>query len=379
MTLKLVKTLSDIDVFGKRVFVRADLDVPLREAQGTNGERLTTNAELEISTRLTNLKPTVEYLLEHGASQIIIAGHIDRPLPRLANGKPIIDPALSTRQLVPTLEKILGRQIVFNSQLIVHPLRQRSEASSSQTENAMNREPTTDNPLVLFENLRFWPGEEANDDEFARQLASLADIYVNEAFGNSHRSHASMDALPQLLPHAVGLNLQKEIDVLSELLKNPKRPFVAIVGGAKIETKVPVIENLSKVADFVLVGGELPHEILARQMKFADNVIVATLNKEGKDIDDDSIHQFIQQLEGVETVAWNGPMGLFEKGFEKGTLVVAKAIVDSGAYSMVGGGETTQFLASKSLLSKFSFVSSGGGAMLEFLSGKELPVLKALG
>jgi len=354
-----VKILSGLDVFGKKVFVRADLDVPLREAQVVDGERLTTSAEVETSTRLVNLKPTVDWLLEHGASQIIIAGHIDRPK------KP--DPALSTKQLIEPLQKILGRKINFVPQV-----------STQSTPGVEQLDTSGFGEVLLFENLRFWPGEEANDLGFARQLASMADVYVNDALSVSHREHASVVALPSLLPHAVGLHLQKEFNVLSELLKNPKRPFVAVVGGAKIETKLPVIENLAKFADFVLVGGELPLEIDKRGTRFDSKVIVAGLNPQSKDITEESIDQFRKLITIASTVAWNGPMGVFEEGYENGSLAIAQTIIDSGAYSVVGGGETTEFLASKNLLSRFSFVSSGGGAMLEFLAGKSLPGLEAL-
>ena len=366
-----MKTLPDIDVFGKRVFVRADLDVPLREAQATNGERETTNAEVETSTRLVNLKSTVDWLLEHEVSQRMIAGHIDRPK------KP--DPALSTRRLLSTLEKLLGREIEF-----VEP----SFYSSSASREVSSGSSPQGRTIVLLENLRFWPGEEANDLEFARQLASMADVYVNEAFGNCHRNHASMVALPRLLPHAAGLHLEKEIEVLEALLKNPKQPFVAIVGGAKIETKVPVIENLAKIADFVLVGG-----LIAKQQLTIDNsqltgspnvkgqmskVVLASLTPNNNDIDQNSVNKFKSIIATAKTVVWNGPMGVFEEGNEAGTMAVVEAIVASNSYCVVGGGETTEFLASKGLISRFSFVSSGGGAMLEFLAGKSLPGLVAL-
>jgi len=355
-----VKVLLDLDVSGKRVFLRADLDVPL---ESTKDERLTTN--VEIATRLTNLKPAVDYFLKHGASQIIIAGHIGRP-----KGS---DPVLSTKQILPILEKILGQKIVFSSQFTVH---------SSQSKNSVNHEPTTDNRIVLLENLRFWPGEIANDQNFAQKLANLADIYVNEAFGNSHRAHASMVSLPKLLPHAAGFHLTWEIEELTKILKNPIRPFVAIVGGAKIETKIPVIGNLAKIADTVLVGGQVAKQLTTDKLQLTtekkSNVIVATLSDGGKDVDKKSIEQFKRVILRVRTIVWNGPMGLFEEGFDKGTLQLAQAICRTNAFKVVGGGETTQFLAQNNLLSKFSFVSSGGGAMLEFLAGKELPAIKAL-
>ncbi len=330
-----MKVLSDLDVAGKRVFLRADLDVPLE-----------VNAS-ETATRLKNLRETVEYLLAAGC-EIVIAGHIDRPQ------RP--DPRFSTKILLPHIEKILEKTIVFQGDF----------------------EKSGDGLIVLLENLRFWPGEVENDLEFAKKLANLAEVYINEAFGNSHRNHASMVALPSLLPHAAGLHLQKEVETLTNLLNNPQRPLIAVVGGAKVETKVPVIENLAKVADLVLVGGELPLEIAKSGQKFAENVIVGKLTEDTNELSEESTKQFIEKIKGAKTIVWNGPVGYFEKGFEKATLAIANAILEGGAYSVVGGGDTTQFLANHQLLNRFSFVSAGGGAMLEFLAGRELPALKAL-
>jgi len=347
--------LVSLDVSGKRVFLRADLDVSI-----TNSNDQTPNSNVDAVTRLTNIKPTVDWLAEHGALQIIIAGHIDRP-----KGP---DPTKSTKNLVAVLEKILGQKIAFSEQLTIN--------NSQLTEK-----------VVLLENLRFWEGEEKNDMEFAKQLANLADCYVNEAFGNSHREHASMVALPELFRHvedsehcrrAAGLHLEQEVSQLSRLSDSPEKPFIAIVGGAKIETKLPVISNLSKIADRVLVGGELPVEIKKNSQAFEQNVTVAILTSDNKDISGESAKQFAQIISDAKTVVWNGPMGLFEEGKIDGTLAVADAIAKSSAYSVIGGGESTQFLGSHGLLSKFSFVSAGGGAMLEFLAGKELPGIRAL-
>lgn len=338
--LNIVKLLKDLDVAGKRVFVRADLDVPIENSK---------LEEAEQATRLTNLAPTVEWLIEHGARQIFIAGHIDRPL------KPA--PSLSTRILEEPLEQILKRSVTYKGNFDTGDGMLSSMAQ-----------------LILFENLRFWGGEEANDPDFARQLATPADVYVNEAFGNCHRAHASMVGVPAILPHAAGLHLEEEVNQLTELTRNPERPLVAIVGGVKIETKMPVVANLAKVADVVLVGGEIARELTTDK----SNVIVASLTPDTKDIDQDSINKFKSIIKTAKTIVWNGPMGIFEEGFEAGSAAVAWAIIDSGAYSVVGGGETTQFLVSKNLLSRFSFVSSGGGAMLEFLAGRDLPGIAAL-
>ena len=364
-----MRVLSDIDVSEKRVFVRADLDVPFEQST-INNQQLTIGAGE--ATRLTNLKSTVDYLFEHQASKIIIAGHIDRP-----KGP---DPVLSTKQLLPTLEKILEREIFFVPDLFSHSRPDR-ESDSHFREN--------DRGVILLENLRFWPGETENSLEFAKQLANLADIYINEAFGNCHRNHASMVALPSLFAdvedpdgvysrRAAGFHLAKEVEELTKILNVPEKPFVAIVGGAKIETKLPLVEHLAKTADFVLVGGELPIEIRERKMTFPQNVLVASLTSDAKDISDESVKQFCDVIASAKTVVWNGPLGLFEEGFDKGSKATARAIIESPAYEVVGGGETVEFLAKNNLLSHFAFVSSGGGAMLEFLAGKKLPALEAL-
>jgi len=358
-----MKQIADLPLSDKKVLLRADLDVPL-----------TGVAFEEASTRLTNLKPSVDQLFNENA-KIIIIGHIDRPQ------KP--DPALSTRQLIDPLQKIFKRTIVFKKDFPPSPEASHfAEASSDKSEGqAVNPDTGSgvlESQVTLFENLRFWPGEVNNDQEFARKLANLADFYVNDAFGNCHRSHASMVGVPQLLPSAVGSHLKTEIDELSKLIKNPQHPLIAIVGGAKIETKLPVIENLAKIADFVLVGGELPIEIKKFDQRTADNVIVAALADENKDLSQESIEKFIKVIKSAKTVVWNGPQGMFEEGFSHGSLSVAKAIIESGAHCVVGGGETTQFLEQNNLLSKFSFVSAGGGAMLDFLAGKKLPALELL-
>ncbi len=338
-----MKLLKDLGVKDKRVFLRADLDVPLEGL-----DQIHHKLESETATRLTNLKETVDYLIREGAKQIVIAGHIDRP------EKP--DPSKSTKLLLEVLSNILKKDITFKEDL-------EGEASGG---------------LILLENLRFWGGETKNDVEFAKKLSGFADVYINEAFGNSHRGHASMVALPAILLHAAGLHLEEEIKVMTNLLTTPARPFISVVGGAKIETKLPVIENLSKISTHVLVGGELPLEIERNGQKFGENVLVAKLMEDKHDIDLESAHQFARLISSARTVVWNGPMGLFEAGCEIGSRAVAMAILDSKAYSVVGGGETTQFLEKQNLLSRFSFVSAGGGAMLEFLAGKKLPGILAL-
>lgn len=337
-----MKKITDLSISGNRVLLRADLDVPLTDV-----------GYEEASTRLTNLVPTIDHLFNENA-KIIIIGHIGRPKKS--------DPTLSTKQLLDPLQKILKRTIVFKEDF---------------TDESVDV-PELKSQITLFENLRFWPGEVANDINFAQRLRSLADFYINDAFGNCHRHHASMISLPQLLPSAAGLHLEKEIEELNKILKFPQHPLIAIVGGAKIETKLPVIQNLAKLADFVLVGGELPIEIAKNKTPMADNVIVAELTHGDKELTDKSVEKFVKVIKSAKFIVWNGPQGLYEEGYSHGTLTIAKAIIESGAHSVVGGGETTQFLEQNKLLTKFSFVSAGGGAMLEFLSGKTLPAIEAL-
>lgn len=360
-----MRLLKDLDVKDKRVFLRADLDVPLDNLQQVHNK-----LETETATRLTNLKKTVDFLVGNGAKQIIIAGHIDRP-----EGP---DPAKSTKHLLEPLKNILGREIVFNPDLDSHSRPDRESDPRIRED---------DTPIFLLENLRFWEGETKNNPEFAKKLAEFADCYANEAFGNSHREHASMVALPELLSHvedpehsrrAAGLHLEEEVRVMTKVLNESAKPFISVVGGAKIETKLPVISNLAKISDHVLVGGELVKEIEKNGQKFSDNVLVAKLTEDGNDIDLESAHTFGRFISSAKTVVWNGPMGFFEEGHKVGSRAVATAIIESGAYSVVGGGETTMFLEEIGVISKFSFVSAGGGAMLDFLAGKVLPGIRAL-
>lgn len=349
-----MRLLKELNVFEKKVLIRADLDVDVTAIDKPS--------EL---IRLKNLKETVDYLLTNGALQIIIAGHIGRPSiekasVESASGKPLFyNPMETTEQLVKPLSDILGQPVVF-CQDFGH---------------------LGEDKIILFENLRFWPGETKKDPVFANKISFLGQLYVNESFANCHRDHASMALVPSLMPSAAGLHLQKEVEQLSRLISTPQRPFVAVVGGAKAETKIPVITNLAKIADSVLVGGALVKEIQndGSAIKSFNNVTVGSLTPDGEDLDDVTITQFVSALSTAQTVIWNGPMGHFETGFEKGTLVVADAIIKSGANSIVGGGETTTFLESKSLLPKFTFISSGGGAMLAFLAGEQMPGIEALG
>ena len=345
--------IKDADVLGKRVFLRADLDVPL-SLEGT----------IEDDTRLIETLPTIQFLLDKGAT-VIAASHLGRPSAAEALwGKPKeIDPAFSLKPVADWLAH--QNDLNHLSSVILEGF-----AGWKVMDN-----------LFLLENLRFDQGEEKNDPSFAKKLASLADIYVNDAFGVSHRSHASIVGVPAFLPHYAGFLLIKEVDALATILENPKRPLVVIMGGAKLETKMPLVEKMHVFADYLLIGGKLPLEgdILARMQD--EKLLIADLTSDQSDITKESVTKFSYVIEKAATVIWNGPMGLIKDDnldSEKGTRQLADIIAKSPAYKVVGGGDTIDFLKKINLLNSFDFVSTGGGAMLSFLSGEKLPGIEVL-
>lgn len=352
-------SLRDIDVAGKRVFVRADLDVPLAQQPTANNKQTT----IEDDTRLKAAMPTIEYLLQQGAT-VIVGGHLGRPHnARASRGKSnSVDEHSS---LGPVARWLSERFKIYDARF-----KKIGDLDGWQI---------SDN-LWLLENLRFYDGEEENDPEFAKKLASLADVYVNDAFSVAHRAHASVIGLARLLPHYAGLRLTKEVEVLSQVLENTKRPLVVIIGGAKVETKLPLVEKMRKFADYVLIGGKLPQQHSLQNIK-NEKLIIADLIEEGTDITKESVDRFLQAIEKAATIVWNGPLGLIHKDAidtEKGTREVAAAIAQSSAYKIVGGGDTIDYLQRLGIIDKFDFVSMGGGAMLAFLSGKKLPGIEAL-
>lgn len=341
-------TLPDIrtaEIEDKNILLRADLDVPLKDAEITDDLRLKASME------------TINFLLPK-IKQLIICGHLGRP-----KGK---DPSFSLRPIANWYAKNLNEEV--------------SELKLGDFDGFKIGE-----KITILENLRFDSGEESNSLDFAQKLASLADIYINEAFASSHRDHASIVGVPRILPHFAGIHLLSEVLELSKVLESPKRPLTVIIGGAKIETKLPLVEKMHHFADYVLVGGELVEEdkVLLRVMhEQADRIksilFVADLTPDGKDITEYSTQNFIQIINRSETIVWNGPMGEFEKCFDQGTREIAQAIASSSAHTIVGGGNTVEFLEKEGLIDKYDFVSTGGGAMLEFLAGGDLPGLDVL-
>ena len=384
------RSVRDLDVRGKRVLVRVDFNVPVK------------NGEVTDDTRIRRAIPTIKYLLEQGARPILIS-HLGRP-----KGEP--DPKYAMDPVAKRLEKLLGA-----------PVLKLDAAVGPEVEEALNER--DGEGVVLLENSRFYPGETKNDPEFSEQLASLADLYVDDAFGAAHRAHATVVGVAELLPAAAGLLLEEELDNLDKILRDPERPFVAILGGAKVSDKLGVIESLLQVADTILIGGAmcftffraqgyetgnslveedyldeakrlmdeageklvLPVDIVAAE-EMKENASTRVVKVEefppdlmGLDIGPETVEKFKSYIKGARTIFWNGPMGVFEiDAFAKGTEGIARAVAESDAISIVGGGDSVAAVRKLGLENEMSFISTGGGASLEYVEGKELPGVAVL-
>ena len=388
------KTVRDIDVQGKRVLVRVDFNVPQDETGAITDD-----------TRIKAALPTIQYLIDHGA-KLILVSHLGRPKGG-PSGKLRMDP------IAKRLSELLGK-----------PVKKVNDDIGPEVEAAVNALKPGD--VLLLENVRFYAEEEGNDPEFAKKLASLAEIYVNDAFGTAHRAHASTEGVAHYLPAVAGFLMEKEIDYLGQAVGNPDRPFVAILGGAKVADKIPVVENLIDRVDTLLVGGgmaytflkakgyeigkslldadsielcrDLMHKAAAKGVNFElpEDVLVADkfdpgadakivpadeipADWMGVDIGPKTIEKFRSYILTAGTVVWNGPMGVFEmEPFAKGTRAVAEAMAESKAVTIVGGGDSAAAVEQMGFADKMSHVSTGGGASLEFLEGKQLPGVVAL-
>ena len=384
------KTVRDVDTNGKRVLVRCDFNVPLENGQITDDRRV------------TEALPTITYLIDQGAV-VILASHLGRP-----KGGP--SPEFSLRPIAELLSQLLGRKVSLLP-----------DSVGPAVEEACSLAKPGD--VLLLENVRFHPEEEANDPAFARSLAKLADIYVNDAFGTAHRAHASTEGIAHLLPAVAGFLIEKEINFLGAALDDPERPFVAVLGGAKVKDKIDVIENLLPKVDYILIGGGMAFTFLKAQgheiggsildegsieycqrvlsdepdkIQLPTDVVVAAKidaseagrvvavddippDQLGLDIGPETQEQFGRLIEKAGTVVWNGPMGVFEmKPFEAGTRALAEAMARCKGTTIVGGGDSAAAIEKFGLAGKVSHVSTGGGASLEFLEGKELPGIAAL-
>jgi phosphoglycerate kinase len=383
------RSVRDLDVRDKRVLVRVDFNVPVKDGEVTD------------DTRIRRALPTIRHLLEEGARPILIS-HLGRP-----KGEP--DPKYAMDPVAARLQELLGE-----------PVKKLDAAVGPEVEEAL--EDWDGRGVVLLENSRFYPGETSNDPEFAGQLAALADLYVNDAFGAAHRAHATTVGVAERLPAAAGLLMEEEIDYLDKVLKDPERPFVAILGGAKVSDKLGVIESLLATADSLLIGGAmcftffkaqgyeignslveddyleeakrlmeeagdrlvLPGDVVvAEAMEDAESETVPVdgipVGKMGLDIGPKTVDLFSEHISGASTIFWNGPMGVFEiDAFAKGTEGVARAVAESGATSVVGGGDSVAAVNKLGLEDRMSHISTGGGASLEYVEGKELPGIAVL-
>lgn len=343
------KTLKDFSLFNKRVLVRCDFNVPIDE-----------KGNILDDFRIKQTLPTIQYLIEQKA-KIILMSHLGEP-----DGKVV--PELKLDKVAEKLADYLNLSVGKEDDCVgIEVEEQTKELGQGK--------------VLLLENLRFHKEETDNNLDFAKKLSYLGDIYVNDAFGVCHRDNASITGVPQFLPHCAGLLLEKEILSLDKVMKNPDKPMTAIIGGEKVETKAKFVNNISSVADCIIISGLIEKEVKEKNINFInpEKIIFPTGPLEGLDINEESIKIFSEKILQSKTVLWNGPFGQFESAkYAKGTLAIAKAIIGSGAFSVVGGGETVEFLNKQGMINKFSHVSTGGGAMLAYLAGDKLPGLDAL-
>lgn len=392
------KTIEDIEVKGKRVLVRVDFNVPQDETGRITDDR-----------RIRAALPTIQYLIHHGAKTILVS-HLGRP-----KGKPEDREKFTLKPVAERLSELLGKPVPLAPDCIGPEVQKMVQALG-------------EGDVLLLENVRFHPQEEKNDPEFAKQLADLVQVYVNDAFGTAHRAHASTEGVTNYLPGVAGYLMQKEIEYLGGALANPKRPFIAVLGGAKVKDKIPVIENLVDKVDRLIIGGGMAYTFLKAQGKeigqslldaesidfcremlakagdkilLPVDVVVADGNPfekgadavqtqvvsvdaipadwQGVDIGPETQKRFAEAVKGAGTVVWNGPMGIFEfDRFAVGTRAMAQALADSGAVTIVGGGDSAAAVEQLGFAEKMTHISTGGGASLEFLEGRVLPGVAAL-
>jgi len=353
-----MRTLKDFTFQGKRVLLRCDLNVPIE------------HGEIQDDFRIAESIPTIQYITGQGGICIILA-HFGRPDPLFENGKGADGSVDSLRLIAQHLEKLVGKPVRFF---------EKSVLDGSMISDALNQ--MARGEIALLENIRFYEGEKENDKGFAKKLADLGDIYVNDAFGACHRAHASIMGIPNHIPSAMGLLLEKETHALGKVSKNPDKPLVVAVGGAKVETKASFLKEISKNADAILLGNLITEEVKKKGIDVAPGtkVVYAIDGVDGAyDLGSKTVDLFIKKIQNAKTVFWAGPLGMIEDdAYEKGSLAIAEAIIASAAYTVAGGGDLAAFLGKHELREKFDHVSTGGGAMLAFLSGEELPGLKAL-
>lgn len=342
-----LKNLRDFNVKNKRVLVRCDFNVPL-DKYGNVAD------DFKIARTL----PTLKYLIKNKA-KIVLMSHLDNPDNTVTSALDAVRDGLEAllNVVVKKTNDCVGAEV---------------ESEVSKLQNG---------EILLLENLRLNKEEFENNHIFAKNLAKLGEVYINDAFSVCHRSHASVIGVPKYLPHGAGFLLEQEIKNLDKVLKNPKRPVISLIGGRNAQTKAKFINNVSNFSDFVLINSLINKEIIEKKIKInhPEKIIGPKCDFDALDIGDEIIGLFVKKILEAKTILWNGPFGKFEdERYEKGTLVLAKAIIKSRAFSVVGGGDTVGFLNKKRLTPKFSYVCTGGGAMLAYLAGETLPGLEAL-
>ena len=388
------KTIRDIDLDGKKVFVRCDFNVPMDE-----------NQNITDNTRIVAALPTIKYLLDKNC-KIVLASHLGRP-------KGEVKPEFSMKPVAKELSKLLNHEVIMANDVV-------GEDAFNKVNNMKNGD------IVLLENVRFEPGETQNDPELSKKFASMAEIFVNDAFGTAHRAHSSTTGIADYIPGVSGFLIEKELKFLGNAVENPQRPFVAILGGAKVSDKIGVIENLLNKVDTLMIGGamaytffkaqgygvgnsiceedklDLAKEIMAKakqknvKLMLPVDTVVGKEYKEdtesktvksseipdgwqGFDIGEETIKMFSNELQSAKTVVWNGPLGLFEfKQFAVGTNAIAKVLSQIDATTIIGGGDSASAVKKAGLADKMTHISTGGGASLEFLEGKKLPGIECL-
>ncbi|QQS61588.1 MAG: phosphoglycerate kinase [Candidatus Moraniibacteriota bacterium] len=342
------ESVKNISVEGKNVLVRVDFNVNLKDG------------DVRQKYKMEAAKETIMYLLKNGARTISLLSHLGRPEGRYSESD-------SLAHIADDVRRILGVWIFFVGESVGD--RVKEAIASAEKGN-----------IFLLENVRFHAEEEKNDKAFSALLSEPFDIFVNDAFSVCHRAHASTVGITKHIPTYAGIYLEKEIEILSNIRKGVDSPSVAIVGGAKIETKLPLITMFSKTFDKVLVGGKVANEAIDGNIELSENVILP-IDFEGDrfDIGEKTREIFCEKIKNAKTIVWNGPLGMFEDArFAKGTVEIARAIGESSAFSVIGGGESIEVLEDMKLLGAISFVSTGGGAMLEYLTGASMPGLEAL-
>lgn len=344
-----MKKIKEFNFKDKKILVRCDFNVPLDKERHVLDD-----------FKIKKTLPTIEYLLENKA-KIILMSHLGRPEGRVVEELRLTPVANRISELVSAAVKKLDDCA--------------GESVKKEIENMESGE------IILLENIQFNPGENKNDPNFAKTLSSLADIFIMEAFGQAHRNYASIAGINKFLPSAPGFLFEKEISVLTKIKENPKPPLIVIIGGKKVEDKSGTIKKFSEKADYILISGLIEKEIRDKGIKFefSDKIIGPAHNIEAPDVDEKTINVFKEKIKKAKTVFWSGPLGkIEEEKFQRGSKEIANAIIESGAFSVVGGTETTEFINKIGMIDEFDHVSTGGGAMLSFLSGEKMPGVEAL-